>query len=60
MGLKNSAAAFGDGHTYVRYLLNQKLAPSMTYILSNTEGPFADLLRRALEAGKPAPRAEKK
>jgi regulator of protease activity HflC (stomatin/prohibitin superfamily) len=51
-GLKNSAAAFGDGHTYVRYLLNQKLAPSMSYILSNTEGPFADLLRGALEGGR--------
>ena len=51
-GLKNSAEAFGDGHTYVRYLLNQKLAPSMTYILSNTDGPFADLLRRALESSK--------
>lgn len=50
-GLKNSSAAFGDGHTYVRYLLNQKLAPSMSYILSNTDGPFADLLRRALEGG---------
>jgi regulator of protease activity HflC (stomatin/prohibitin superfamily) len=52
MGLKNSADAFGDGHVYVRYLLNQKLAPSMSYILSNTDGPFADLLRRALEGGK--------
>ncbi|HEX7898479.1 MAG TPA: SPFH domain-containing protein [Planctomycetota bacterium] len=51
-GLKNSAAAFGDGHTYVRYLLNQKLAPAMSSILSNTDGPFADLLRRALEGGK--------
>jgi regulator of protease activity HflC (stomatin/prohibitin superfamily) len=60
MGLKNSAAAFGDGHTYVRYLLNQKLAPSMTYILANTEGPFADILRHALEASKSAPRSEKK
>lgn len=60
LGLKNSAAAFGDGHTYVRYLLNQKLAPSMTYILSNTEGPFADILRRALEASKSAPKAPEK
>ena len=51
-GLKNSAAAFGDGNTYVRYLMNQKLAPSITYILSNTDGPFADMIRRVLEGTK--------
>jgi len=50
-GLKNAATAFGGGHGYVRYLLNQKLAPAMGYILSNTDGPFADLLRRVLDAG---------
>lgn len=51
-GLKNAAAAFGDGHTYVRYLMNQKMAPSITYVLSNTDGPFADLIRRVLESSK--------
>jgi len=51
-GLKNSAAAFGDGNTYVRYLMNQKLAPAITYVLSNTEGPFADMIRRVLESSK--------
>ena len=51
-GLKNAATAFGDGHTYVRYLMNQKLAPSITYILSNTDGPFADILRRVMESSK--------
>ena len=51
-GLKNAAAAFKSGHTYVRYIMNQKLAPSIGYILSNTDGPFADILRRALEGGK--------
>ncbi|HLY10555.1 MAG TPA: SPFH domain-containing protein [Planctomycetota bacterium] len=51
-GLKNAAAAFGDGHTYVRYLMNQKLAPSITYILANTDGPFADIIRRVLESSK--------
>jgi hypothetical protein len=51
-GLKNAAAAFGDGNTYVRYLMNQKLAPSITYILSNTDGPFAEMIRRVLEASK--------
>jgi regulator of protease activity HflC (stomatin/prohibitin superfamily) len=51
-GLKNAAAAFGDGHTYVRYLMNQKLAPSITYVLANTDGPFADIIRRVLESSK--------
>ncbi|HLY75751.1 MAG TPA: SPFH domain-containing protein, partial [Planctomycetota bacterium] len=51
-GLKNAAAAFGDGHIYVRYLMNQKLAPSITYILANTDGPFADIIRRVLESSK--------
>jgi regulator of protease activity HflC (stomatin/prohibitin superfamily) len=51
-GLKNAALAFGDGHTYVRYLMNQKLAPSIGYILSNTDGPFAEILKRVLDAKK--------
>ncbi len=59
-GLKNASAAFGDGHTYVRYLMNEKLAPSITYILSNTDGPFADILRRAVEGAKGAPKAPEK
>jgi hypothetical protein len=59
-GLKNASAAFGDGHTYVRYLMNQKLAPSLTYVLANTDGPFADLIRRVLEGTKPAPKAPEK
>jgi len=54
-GLKNSAAAFGDGNTYVRYLMNQKLAPSIQYVLSNTDGPFADILKKALEGRPKAP-----
>jgi regulator of protease activity HflC (stomatin/prohibitin superfamily) len=59
-GLKNSAAAFGDGHIYVRYLINQKLAPAISYVLSNTDGPFADMIRRVLESAKSAPKGEKK
>jgi regulator of protease activity HflC (stomatin/prohibitin superfamily) len=54
-GLRNSSAAFGDGRTYVRYLMNQKLAPAVNYILSNTDGPFADFIRRVLE-GRAAPK----
>ena len=60
-GLRNAALAFGDGATYVRYLLNLKLAPAFGYILSNTDGPFAEMLRRAMEskATAPAPGAPK-
>jgi regulator of protease activity HflC (stomatin/prohibitin superfamily) len=60
-GLKNAAAAFGDGHTYVRYLMNQKLAPSITYVLANTDGPFADIIKRVMESTKtPGKSPEKK
>jgi regulator of protease activity HflC (stomatin/prohibitin superfamily) len=45
-GLKNASAAFGDGETYVRYLANQKLAPAIQYVLSNTDGPFMELFRK--------------
>lgn len=43
-GLTDSAQAFGGGDGYVRYLLNQRLAPALDTILSNTEGPFAKLV----------------
>jgi hypothetical protein len=32
--------------------MNQKLAPSITYVLANTDGPFADMIRRVLESAK--------
>lgn len=48
-GLKNSVAAFGDADTYVRYVLNSKVGPAIAYVLSSTEGPFADIFRRAAE-----------
>ena len=35
--------------------MNLRLAPSITYILSNTDGPFADMIRRVFE-GKSAPK----
>lgn len=48
-GLRNAVDAFGDGDTYVRYLINQKLAPAYSYILTNTDGPFSEIFRRAVE-----------
>lgn len=48
-GLRSSVEAFGDGDTYVRYVINQKLAPAFSYILTNTDGPFSEIFRRAVE-----------
>jgi regulator of protease activity HflC (stomatin/prohibitin superfamily) len=45
-GIKAAREAFGDGATYVQYLYFQKIAPALTYILSNTEGPFADIFKK--------------
>jgi regulator of protease activity HflC (stomatin/prohibitin superfamily) len=39
-GLRHSVSAFGSGDVFVRYLYYQKIAPSIQYILSNTDGPF--------------------
>lgn len=51
-GLRSAVAAFGSGAGYVQYLMNQKIAPGLGYILSNTEGPFSELLRRAMDPPK--------
>jgi regulator of protease activity HflC (stomatin/prohibitin superfamily) len=50
-GLAESVAAFGSGDTYVRYLINQKIAPSISYILSNTDGPFLEIFKKVSQAG---------
>ena len=44
--LRQQVLAFGDGDTYARYFFYQKVAPSIKSILSNTDGPFADLLKQ--------------
>lgn len=41
--LKNAVAAFGDGMTYAQHFYLQKVAPSIKSVLSNTDGPFADI-----------------
>jgi regulator of protease activity HflC (stomatin/prohibitin superfamily) len=56
LGLKNAVAAFGSGAAYVQYLMNQRLAPGLGSILSNTEGSFAELILRAMSGPKVAPR----
>jgi regulator of protease activity HflC (stomatin/prohibitin superfamily) len=44
--LRQTIAAFGDGDTYARFVFNQKIAPSIKSILTNTDGPFADLFKQ--------------
>jgi regulator of protease activity HflC (stomatin/prohibitin superfamily) len=44
--LRQTVAAFGDGDTYARFVFNQKIAPSIKSILTNTDGPFAELFKQ--------------
>jgi regulator of protease activity HflC (stomatin/prohibitin superfamily) len=44
--LRQQITAFGDGETYARYFFYQQVAPSIKSILTNTEGPFADVFRQ--------------
>lgn len=43
--LQAAVEAFGDGYTYAQYFFVQKVAPSIESILSNTDGPFADIFK---------------
>lgn len=44
--LERAVRAFGDGTTYARQFFLLRVAPSIQSILSNTEGPFADIFRQ--------------
>ena len=44
--LRQQVAAFGDGNAFAQYFFYQKLSPSIKTILTNTDGPFADLFRQ--------------
>lgn len=44
--LRQQIEAFGGGHAYAQYFFNQKIAPAIKSILTNTDGPFADLFRQ--------------
>jgi len=52
--LARSVKAFGDGTTYAQQFFLQRVAPSITSILSNTEGPFAEIFKQ-LQTFKTAP-----
>lgn len=51
--LKNAVDAFGDGMTYAQHFFFQKVAPAMQSILSNTEGPFADVFKSFQQVRSP-------
>ncbi|MFH1416898.1 MAG: SPFH domain-containing protein [Planctomycetota bacterium] len=43
--LRDAVAAFGDGYTYAQQFFVKKVAPSIKSILSNTDGPFAEIFK---------------
>ncbi len=54
--------AFGDGETYAQMFFLEKVAPSIQSILSNTEGPFAEIFKQFQAfpaASPPVPQAPK-
>jgi regulator of protease activity HflC (stomatin/prohibitin superfamily) len=58
--LRQTILAFGDGDTYARYIFNQKIAPSIKSIMTNSDGPFADLFKQFTSLpGKSAQTAQK-
>ncbi|HVT90769.1 MAG TPA: SPFH domain-containing protein [Tepidisphaeraceae bacterium] len=47
--LRQQIAAFGNGDAYAQYFFFQKVAPSVKSILTNTDGPFADLFKQFMQ-----------
>jgi regulator of protease activity HflC (stomatin/prohibitin superfamily) len=43
--LKSAVDAFGGGMVYAQHFFLQKIAPSIQSVLSNTDGPFADIFK---------------
>jgi regulator of protease activity HflC (stomatin/prohibitin superfamily) len=44
--LQEQVSAFGDGQAFAQYYFYQKVAPSIKTILTNTDGPFADIFKQ--------------
>lgn len=57
-GLRAACDAFGSGDSYVRYLFQQRIAPTIRSILTNTEGPFVDIFRDLARPGAQAAPAD--
>lgn len=56
-GLEVAADAFGGGELFSRYLFLSRLAPSLDSVLSNTDGPFAELLQEMVRGQADVPPA---
>ena len=52
--LAQAVAAFGDGATYAQQFFLQRLAPAITSILSNTDGPFAEIFKQIQSFPRPS------
>jgi regulator of protease activity HflC (stomatin/prohibitin superfamily) len=50
--LRQQVAAFGDGNAFAQYFFYLKLAPSVKSILTNTDGPFADMFKQFAQPAK--------
>lgn len=48
--LGRAVKAFGDGYAYAQQFFYQKVAPAIQTVLSNTDGPFAEVFRRLQSA----------
>jgi regulator of protease activity HflC (stomatin/prohibitin superfamily) len=51
--LRQQISAFGDGQNYAQYFFNQKIAPSVKSIMTNTDGPFAEMFRQFTQPQEP-------
>jgi regulator of protease activity HflC (stomatin/prohibitin superfamily) len=49
--LARAVQAFGDGQTYAQQFFLQKVAPSIDSILTNTDGPFAEIFKELQSFG---------
>ncbi len=50
-GIRVARSAFGDGESYVRFLFQEKVGPSIKYMLTNTDGPIVDIFRQFQRPG---------
>ena len=50
--LRQQILAFGNGENYAQFFFYQKVAPSVKSILTNTDGPFADLFKQLAAPAK--------
>jgi regulator of protease activity HflC (stomatin/prohibitin superfamily) len=55
--LKQQIAAFGSGDKYAQFFFYQKLAPAVKSIMTNTDGPFADLFRQFIQQSDSVPKS---